>query len=262
MKLLSALLLSSTLAVAAGPAWAQANTIPSQPHLLVKGEGTRTVMPDRFTVDLLIKSTDMQPDIARTRVQDNVAAVLSSFKRHKAVANTVRAENLSIQPDTRYTSNGPEFLGTRVSRRVSGSFDNIEALQGFLRDTKASEDLQITSMQPGYSGEVALRAELKAEAAAQTRQSAQGLAKAYGARITGLYSISDVAPNFAYGVQAGRWPQASGDLVSPPSPPAPGAPVGNSLDYASNSRAKEAVQAGPISITENVYAIFLIQDGP
>jgi len=257
MKLLSALLLSTTLTVAAAPAWAQANTVPSQPHLLVKGEGTRTVMPDRFTVDLLVKATDMQPDTARKQVQDNVASVLAAFKRHRAVADTVRADNLMIQPEMRYANNRQEFIGTRVSRRVRGSFDNTDALQAFLRDTNASEDLQISSLQPGYSKEAPLRAELKAEAAAQTRQSAQGLAKAYGARISGLYSISDVAPSFAYGVQAGSWPPALGSIVSPPSPPAPAA-----AGYeASGSRVAESVQAGPISITEHVYAIFLITDG-
>lgn len=180
MKLVSALLLSSTLAVAAAPAWAQANSIPSQPHLLVKGEGTRIVMPDRFTVDLLVKALDMQPDAARARVQDNVGSVLAALKRHRAVADTVRADNLTIQPEHRYENGKQVFAGTRVSRRVRGSFASTEALQGFLRDTNANEDLQITALQPGYSKEAALRAELKAEAAAQTRQSAKGWPRPMG----------------------------------------------------------------------------------
>ena len=113
----------------------------------------------------------------------------------------------------------------------------------------------VSSMAPTYSGEAALRRELKGEAAAQTRQSAQGLAKAYGTRLRGLYSISDVAPNFAYGIQAGSWP-SSGDLVTPPSPPAPEAPM-NSIET-TGSRLPESVEAGPITYTENVYAIFLI----
>lgn len=259
MKLLSALLLSSTLAVAAAPAWAQANTIPSQPHLLVKGEGSRMVMPDRFTVDLMVKAIHMQPDAARSQVQDNVAAVLAAFKRHRALGDSVRADNLSIQPEMRYANNRQEFVGTRVSRRVRGSFDSTDALQAFLRDIDASEDLQITSMKPGYSKEPALRAELKAEAATQSRQSAKGLAQAYGARILGLYSISDVAPSFAYGVEAGTWPRAQDGLVTPPSPPSPAPPMYRV--ETTGSRNAETVQAGPISITENVYAIFLITDG-
>lgn len=258
MKLLPALLWSSLLATLAPQAWAQANTIPSQPHLLVKGEGKRTVMPDRFTVELLVKSTDMQTDAARTRVQGNVDAVLGAFKRSHAVSSTVQADNLSIQPEHRHTASGQqEYVGTRVSRRLKGSFSSTDDLQEFLRAVDASDDLQISGMRPGYSKEGALRAELKAEAAAQTRASAKHLADAYGAHITGLYSISDVAPNFAYGVQAGSWPR-SGDMVTALGTPVPPAPA--SVDV-TGSRSGESVQAASITYTENVYAIFLISDG-
>ena len=257
MKLLSASLWLSLLLPAAPAAWAQANTIPSQPHLLVKGEGARTVMPDRFTVELLVKSTDLQPDTARSRVQSNVEAVLGAFKRNHALPASVVADNLTIQPDYRYSVQGKqEYLGTRVSRRLKGSFGTTGDLQAFLRAVDASDDLQISSMRPGYSKEAALRGELKAEAAMQTRASAKQLATAYGARITGLYSISDVAPNFAYGVQAGSWPR-SADMVTPPSPPAP---AQTSVE-ATGSRGRESIEAGPITYTENVYAIFLISDG-
>ncbi|HDS1530713.1 TPA: SIMPL domain-containing protein, partial [Stenotrophomonas maltophilia] len=131
-------------------------------------------------------------------------------------------------------------------------------MQDVLGALKANENVQVSSVAPTYSGEVALRRELKGEAAAQTRDSAQGLAKAYGTQLRGLYSISDVAPNFAYGIQAGSWP-SSGDLVTPPSPPAPEAPM-NSIET-TGSRLRESVEAGPITYTENVYAIFLISDG-
>ncbi|KZE47579.1 uncharacterized protein YggE [Stenotrophomonas sp. PvP093] len=258
MKLLSALLWSSLLATMAPSAWAQANTIPSQPHLLVKGQGSRTVMPDRFGLQLNIEETDMDADAARRRVQDNVARVLALFKQHKAVEGSVRADNLRIGPATRYEQNRQVFIGTRVSRQLRASFASVKAMQDVLGALKANENVQVSSLAPTYSGEVALRRELKGEAAAQTRESALGLAKAYGTRVRGLYSISDVAPNFAYGVQAGNWP-SSGDLVTPPSPPAPEAPM-NSIET-TGSRLRESVEAGPITYTENVYAIFLISDG-
>ena len=257
MKLPSILLWTSLLATAAPHAWAQANTLPSQPHLLVKGEGTRTVMPDRYVVELLASSVNTQPDAARQSVQGNVEAALSAFKRNHAVPATVRADNLSIQPEQRYTAPGRlDYVGTRVSRRLKGAFSNSKDLQAFLRAVDAGEDLQISGMRPGYSGEQALRAELKSEAATQTRESARRLAEAYDARITGLYSISDVAPNFAYGIQAGSWPR-SDSMVIPPAPPAPA-----SMDVqTTGSRGTEAVESGPITYTENVYAIFLISDG-
>ncbi len=260
MKLLHALLLSSTLAMAAPNVWAQANTIPSQPHLLVKGEARRVVMPDRFVVKVALESVDMQTDVARKRVQANSERVMQLFASHAAVAGTVRADNLSIKPSTRYRDDKDVFEGTAVSRDLEAAFPTAVALQAFLADLKASREVQVSTATPTYSGEAHLRAELKAEAAAQTRASAKGLADAYGARITGLYSISDVAPSFAYGVQAGTWPAASGasyreDYAE-----------GRALDRVTvtGSRAGapgELLAAAPITYTENVYAIFLIQDG-
>ena len=69
-----------------------------------------------------------------------------------------------------------------------------------------------------------------------------------------------MAPDFAYGIRAGQWPQQGedgGDLdrisvtgsYAPASAPAP-APA-----------EPESIEAGPITYTENVYAIFLISDG-
>lgn len=168
MKLLSALLWSSLLATMAPSAWAQANTIPSQPHLLVKGEARRVVMPDRFGLQLNIEETDMDADAARRRVQDNVARVLALFKQHKAVEGSVRADNLRIGPATRYEQNRQVFIGTRVSRQLRASFASVQQMQDVLGALKANENLQVSSVAPTYSGEVALRRELKGEAAAQT----------------------------------------------------------------------------------------------
>ncbi|AWH34720.1 SIMPL domain-containing protein [Stenotrophomonas sp. SAU14A_NAIMI4_8] len=258
MKLLSALLWSSLLATMAPSVWAQANTIPSQPHLLVKGQGTRTVMPDRFGLQLNIEETDMDADAARRRVQDNVARALAQFKQHKAVDGSVRADNLRIGPATRYEDSRQVFIGTRVSRQLRASFASVKQMQDVLAALKANEHVQVSSVAPTYSGEVALRRELKSEAAAQTRESAQGLAKAYGTSLRGLYSISDVAPDFAYGIQAGQWPQLDEDgqnldRIS----------VTGSHGYAAAPEpgTRESIEAGPITYTENVYAIFLISDG-
>ncbi|WP_421567944.1 SIMPL domain-containing protein [Stenotrophomonas sp. PD6] len=262
MKLLHALLLSSTLAMVAPNVWAQANTVPSEPHLLVKGSATRTVMPDRFSVEVGLESIDMQTDVARGRVQGNVERVLKLFAEHGAIESSVRADNLSIKPSTRYRNDEEVFNGTSASRELKAEFADAAALQAFLRDLKASREVQVTTAEPTYSGEGKLRAELKAEAAAQTRASATGLAGAYGAKITGLYSISDVAPSFAYGVQAGTWPKhpddgdrfASGDASALDR-------IGVTGSRYRATAPGELLTAAPITYTENVYAIFLIKDG-
>lgn len=263
MKFSRMLLWSSLLFAAVPQALAQANSVPSQPHLLVKGDASRKVMPDRFVVKVALESVDMQTDIARRKVQANAELITALFAKHHAIAETVRMDNLSIAPSTRYKDDEEVFEGTAVSRDLEGAFEKPEQLQAFLAELKASSEVQVRTATPIYSGESRLRAELKAEAAAQTRASAKGLADAYGAKIIGLYTISDVAPSFAYGVQAGNWPNANNarDFYK----------SGDSLDrvQVSGSRAVpsplpapgELLTAAPITYTENVYAIFLISDG-
>jgi len=257
MKLINILLWSSLLATVAPSVWAQANTIPSQPHLLVKGEGRRVVMPDRFGLRLNIEEIDMDADAARRRVQDNVARVLALFEQHDAVKGSVRADNLRITPASEYQDRKQVFVGTRVSRQLNGSFATPKQLQGFLAALKANESVQVSSMSPTYSGEVELRRTLKGEAAAQTRESAKALAQAYGTKIRNLYSISDVAPDFAYGIEAGTWPSDMGgtdglDAIQV---------TGSRAKSPAPASAPESIEAGPITYTENVYAIFLISDG-
>lgn len=261
MKLLSAWLLSSTLATMAPSAWAQANTLPSQPHLLVKGSAERQVMPDRFGVSVRLDSVDMKTEAARRRVQENGRQVMALFKRHGAVADSIKAENLQVSPQSRYKDGESVFIGVSVSQSLSASFADGESLQRFLGALQASREVQVSTQSPTYSAASKLRAELKAEAAQQTRESAAGLAGAYGAKVIGLYSISDVAPDFAYGVQAGDWPRGQNGPsalknLSPPKPGPVSAPPQGGFNYSG-----EVIASGPITYTENVYAIFLISDG-
>ncbi len=50
-------LLLTTLLTVAVSAQAQVNPLPSQPHLLVKGQAEREVAPDRFTVTVTLNRT-------------------------------------------------------------------------------------------------------------------------------------------------------------------------------------------------------------
>ena len=45
---------------------AQVNSLPSQPHLLVKGQAERVVVPDRFKVNLSLQRVDSSPCLLYT----------------------------------------------------------------------------------------------------------------------------------------------------------------------------------------------------
>lgn len=249
------LLLAIFLAVAV-PARAQVNSIPSQPHLLVKGQAEREVKPDRFTITVTLNRTDLSPEQARSLVQGDAAKILKAIKDCHAFSDSIEASTLSIQPQYQYEQNKQVFKGTQVSRDLSATFGSLADVRRFLAQVDTSESVRVNGIVTRYSGEAGVRAELKREAAEQSRDSAEGLAKAYGTRVIGLYTISDVAPNFAYGVQAGTW-SGNPSAGNYPAPPPPQPDVGASVDR-DYRKVAETLEAGSIRISENVYAIFLI----
>lgn len=240
-------------------AQAQVNALPSLPHLLVKGEASRDVVPDRFTVSVMLTAVELQPDAARERVQANLAALLEvvAGRDSGAIPESVDATVFSVAPEYVYEGQKRVFVGTKVTRQLRVTFGDPDRTRAFLAGLQASESVVVAGIEPTYSGAVALRGELKAEAMRQTRETADLLARSYGTRIRSLYSVSDVAPSFAYGIQAGQWPAARrvGGV-----PPAPVADVGANITVTGSRITPESIAVGTIAIAEHLYAVFLLAE--
>lgn len=256
--------LAGVLTLLSAGAIAQVNALPSLPHLLVKGESSREVVPDRFTVSVMLTAVDAKPETARETVQRNLAALIRTAQTSGAIADSIDATTFSAGPEYDYQEQKRVFKGTRATRQLQMTFASAENTRKFLAGLQTSEDVTLGGIQPGYSAESALRAELKAEAMAQTRATAELLAKSYGTRLRGLYSVSDVAPSFAYGIQAGQWPQPRrgprGYPPPPPAPPAPLADVGARIEVTGTRITPESLEVGTMTVSENLYAIFLLAD--
>lgn len=238
---------------------AQVNALPSLPHLLVKGEASRDVVPDRFTVSITLSALDMQPEVARERVQTNLGALLNGLKSGGAIADSIDASTFSVQPEHSYESQKRVYQGIRATRALRVTFPDAETTRAFLAKLPAGEDVQLVGIEPTFSGESALRGELKAEAMRQTRDTADVLVKSYGARLGALYSVSDVAPSFAYGIQAGQWPTSRGGGGSRAAPAASPASL-DSIQVTGSRITPESLAVGTVTIAEHLYAIFLLAD--
>ncbi|QHG88959.1 SIMPL domain-containing protein [Xanthomonas sp. NCPPB 1638] len=225
-------------------AMAQVNSLPSQPHLLVKGQAHRAVMPDRFFVTINFRAVDIQPELARRRIQAAAEQILAALKTHHVLKDSIEASSLQIQPFYSYGSNeAQKFEGTEVKRSIGAAFQSLDDARQFLGKLKTSNEMQLSGIKTFYSKDAEVRVQLKREAAAQSRNVAAELAKAYGVRIQGLYTISDVAPSFAYGVQAGSWPMEAIVVSGQPAPPMPAADGGAIV---------ESLEAGSMILTENI----------
>lgn len=258
-----AALVSSAFVLSSTNLLAQVNALPSLPHLLVKGEASRAVVPDRFTVSVTLTAVDTKPEVARATVQRNLAALLSTIKQGDAIVDSVDATTFSIGPEYEYENEKRVFKGTKATRQLRVTFPSADTTQQFLAQLQASEDVQLGGIEPTFSGELTLRSQLKADAMRQTRETAALLASSYGANVGRLYSVSDVAPNFAYGIQAGHWPAArrrAGSSSIEEREVRGDASKLDSIVVTGTQITPESLAVGKITITENLYAIFLLAD--
>lgn len=213
------------------------NRTPDAPHIDVKGHAERKVQPDRFAIDLHIEAVDMKPALARTRVEKHMADVLAGFKAHHALPESIDASALSITPKQTMKNDEQVFAGTEVSRTAQATFTSIDDLRAFIDGVDASEELQITSTSVTRSDLDAVNEALRQEAMADSRAVAASLAKSYGVVLGGLYSASNVAPDYDFYSRDAR----KGSVV-----------------VTASRLPSIDLQVGSIKVEQNIYATFLL----
>lgn len=259
LKIVALVLLLS----AAADVSAQVNALPPTRHILVYGDAQARAIPDRFKIGIQFEAVDINPDTARRAVETNVRAILAKLKAAGVPDKEVVATSLQIGTRQRYDQKLQDqvFVGTGVTRSLTARFSSQADLEKFLADVETSQGLRISEVTTELSSEQALREALREKTIISSRQKAEVIAKAYGASLDGLYSVSDVAPQFEYGIQAGSWPQAYRWTA------------GNTLDRieVTGSRVSAAAasdvwegntsfQTGYVTFNDKIYAVFLLAD--
>jgi uncharacterized protein YggE len=246
--------------IAFGDAFGQVNALPPTRHILVYGDAQARAIPDRFKIALNFEAIDPSPDLARKRVEDNVQMVLEKLGSANVPPGEIVATSLRIEPRQRYDSSKREqvFQGTAVTRTLTARFNKQADLQLFLAGLRTSEELQVSAVTTELSEERELRAALRHKSIESSREKAETIAKAYGTRLGGIYSVSDVAPSFQYGIQEGNWP-ATYEWRAHDG-------YAGSLDRITvtgtrlSAPAPESLQTGYVNFDDKIYAVFLLAD--
>ena len=248
-------LLSLLLAISA-PAVAQVNALPPTRHILVYGDAQARAIPDRFKIKVSFDVVDRDAGKARRKVEAYLADVIASLKAAGVDENEIVATAMSVEPRTREDEKTGEdiFVGTEVERSLTATFDRKDALERFIAGLETSRELTVSSVSTELADEAALRRALREKSIEATREKATTIARAYGAKLGALYSVSDVAPQFQYGVSAGGWPSGYdwfGDSQSLDRIQVTGSRI---------ERNRVALQTGYVTYTDRIYAVFLLAD--
>ncbi|QWT20128.1 SIMPL domain-containing protein [Bacillus sp. NP157] len=178
------------LAIASGPCLAATD----QRHIDVTGHAERVVQPDRFTINITVKVSNAKPALARIGVEKHMATVITGFKAHHALPESINATALSITPHSHYKGNEEVVEGTEVTRTATATFARMDDLRDFIDslDT-AGNELQIAGTSIDRSDAPEIEAQLREEAMRDSTRQAELVAKTYGVRLGELFTVSDQA---------------------------------------------------------------------
>lgn len=258
------LVLLLVLLSTAGVAIAQVNALPPTRHILVYGDAQARAIPDRFRITVSFSALDTDPGAARSRVEASLADVVKRLRGTGVAQGDIVATALSIEPEQRYEegSRRQVFAGTRVRRSLTARFTRKEMLERFLNGLQTSQELSVSDVETELAAEPALRESLRMKSIEASRRKAETMAKAYGARLGAVYSVSDVAPQFEYGIREGDWPALYQWVPSSPDAgdldrvTVTGSRIGGGPAAAPGT----SFESGYVTFSDRIYAVFLLAD--
>lgn len=88
-----------------------------------------------------------------------------------------------------------------------------------------------------------INSDLRKRAIANSQKAAREMAASYGMHIKGVYSVSEVAPDFAYGIKAGTWDGEGNGL--------------RTVVVTGSKIPDIALRVGTMKVEQNIYAVYL-----
>ena len=179
------------------------------------------------------------------------SALLCALARHGGHA--IEAWSVGFDDATLDESATAARIAAHLGLRHHVLRPDLDALEAFIGSLETSKSLQVSGITTSLSSEAELKAALREKSIAATRAKAEEMAKAFGVRLAGVYSVSDVAPQFSYGIQPGtwsggyQWSRESGTLDAI-------TVTGSRIDRTVSLR------TGYVTFSDKIYAVFLIAD--
>jgi uncharacterized protein YggE len=214
-------------------------TLPTTPHIYVKGEATITTMPDYVNLRVAIIEIDKDIIAAKAKVDSTMAKAISLAKNHGVKPKDIQGGSITINRETRYNRElgSQEFAGFRVGRPLSIKLTNLDHYPKLLQSLVNSGINDINSSHFLSSNYNALYKKAQTNAIINAKNTAQEISNEFGVTLKGLYSASQSPMNTQSQPLLRTKMKESGDeLVS-----------------------AQSYHTGEIKITAQTYAIYLIE---
>jgi uncharacterized protein YggE len=160
-----------------------------------RGVGRVTAVPDTLNLTMGVQTQDTSAKAALAANNDKTNALLKTLKSKGVAAKDLQTVDLSIQPN--YAPNSMQITGYQVTNTVRATLHNLATAGGVVDAAANAVGDAVRLQQVGFSigDDTAVRSAARSQAVHQAQAQAEQMAKAAGAKLDRIRTITEVPDN-------------------------------------------------------------------
>lgn len=154
------------------------------------GNGMVSAKADLAEVSMQATSTQKSASVAKQEVDRRINGFLEKLRKMGIGDDDIVASTLRLSPEYEYNNRSRIFSGYTAFRDITVTLRKLDRLDALLESATASEISFIQQVALKSSKEEALKEKAFEEAIADSKRKAEALARAYGAELGSVHTIT------------------------------------------------------------------------
>lgn len=241
MKLTN-LALAAMITMGSFPLVAQADELPTGPHVVTSGQSSINASPDMATLSIEVSVSAKDAADAKKQADTRVQQYFDLLARNGIDKKDINAANLRTQPEYDYLKDGKSVLkGYQAVRQVQVSLHQLDKLNGLLDGALKSGLNEIRTVELGVANPEEFRQKARKAAIDDAIKQAGELAQGFNTKLGPIYSIRYHVANYQ---------------------PMPVARMFKAADSAPMTSAEQTYEQQSIHFDDQVDVVFELQRNP
>lgn len=162
----------------------------------VVGKGEISAEPDQVILSMSVSAINLNVNAAKQEADQKYKMVLAAAKGQGVARTDIQVTSINMQPEYNWRNNTQVLIGTRVSRSLSITVNDVESVAPLLQELVESEVSTINSVQTGFQDREGMARKALAAAIADAKDKASFLAKQFGKELGSAHTIAEFSqPN-------------------------------------------------------------------
>jgi len=181
-------MLAVMMALGAGIAYGQQ---PATDTISVTGLGEVNAEPDQAKILLTISSVNQDVNLAKAEADKKYQAVIDSATKQGLKRTDIKSSGISLQPEYQWRNNTQNLIGTRVSRSLTLTVNEIDRVAALLQRLVENNVSTLSGVQTSFKDRKVLERQALTAAIADAKDKATFLAQQFNKKLGATHTISE-----------------------------------------------------------------------